>query len=397
MEEIKCCIKYIIKIIVSGILHVFWIFPVKKNKILFMNDHSYSFSDNLKYLALYLLEKDPEKYHIYFSLKDTEGINDKKIVPVRFLSVKHFYHALTSGVIITNNSGIVYLPIRKTKQLVINTWHGGGPYKVTGTDAINNIWYAKDMQYTAGKVDYILSSCKVFSEEEAKGMGFRSNQVVNCGMPRMDFFFNKQFMANTRQKVFEEFSIPSSSQLVIYAPTFRGLFESYEGVIADDVLEINYHQLVEALKNRFGGEWVFAVRLHPRLKNVSFADKDLINMSYYPDAEELLIAADVLVTDYSSVMWDFSFSQKPVFLFAPDINDYEVKRGFYLPPEQWPYPIATTNDEMIENIRMFDLDQYLKLLDQHYIDSGSYEKGTACKTVLQLIEAHMKGGVKHGK
>ena len=52
---------------------------------------------------------------------------------------------------------------------------------------------------------------------------------------------------------------------------------------------------------------------------------------------------------------------------------------------------------MIENIRMFDLDQYLKLLDQHYIDSGSYEKGTACKTVLQLIEAHMKGGVKHGK
>lgn len=391
MEKIKCCIKYVVKKIVSGLLHIFWLFPVKKNKILFMNDHSYSFSDNLKYLALYLLDKEPDKYHIYFSLKVSEGLNDKRIVPVKFLSLKHFYHALTSGVIITNNSGIVYLPIRKTKQLVINTWHGGGPYKVTGTDAINNIWYAKDMQYTAGKVDYILSSCKVFSEEEARGMGFKPEQVVNCGMPRMDFFFNKQFMADTRKKVFEEFDIPASSKLVIYAPTFRGLFESYDSVIADNVLEINYHHLVDALKNKFGGDWVFAVRLHPRLKDVHFADKDLVNMSYYPDAEELLIAADVLVTDYSSVMWDFSFSQKPVFLFAPDINDYEVKRGFYLPPEQWPYPIATTNDEMADNIQSYDSEAYLKRLDQHYIDSGSYEKGIACETVLQLIETHMKG------
>ena len=274
--------------------------------------------------------------------------------------------------------------------MVINTWHGGGPYKVTGTDAINNIWYARDMQYTASKVNYILSSCNVFSEEEARGMGFSADQVVNCGMPRMDFFFNKQFMADTRQKVFGEFGIPSASKLVIYAPTFRGLFESYESVIADNVLELNYHQLLTALKKRFGGEWVFAVRLHPRLKDVKFADKDLINMSYYPDAEELLIAADILVTDYSSVMWDFSFSQKPVLLFAPDINDYEVKRGFYLPPEQWPFPIATTNDEMADNIQSYNSDAYLKQLDQHYIEAGSYEKGIACETVKQLIDQHIR-------
>lgn len=386
MQSTKCFIKYIVKKIISGILHVFWFLPIENNKIIFMNDHSYSYSDNLKYLCIYLLNKDPEKYRIFFSLKNTDGMTDERITPVKFLSLKHFYHTLTSSVIITNNSGIVYLPIRKKKQLVINTWHGGGPYKVTGTDAINNIWYEKDMQYTAGKVNYILSSCRVFTDEEAKGMGFRPDQVINCGMPRMDFFFDHQFMAETRRKVFESYNIPASSKLVIYAPTFRGLFENYESVIADDVLEMNHHRLTEALNAKFGGEWIFAVRLHPRLKETQFKDKDLINMSEYPDAEELLIAADVLVTDYSSVMWDFSFSDKPIFLFAPDINDYEVKRGFYIPPEEWPFPIATTNEEMGDNIRDFDLKSYLKRVDEHLSAVGSFENGKACSTVKSIVD-----------
>lgn len=391
MISAKCFVKYISKIIISGLLHIFWLFPVQKNKILFMNDHSYSYSDNLKYLSIYLLDKDADKYSIYFSLKNTEGLTDKRIIPIRFLSLKHFYHSLTSEVVITNNSGIVYLPIRKQKQLVINTWHGGGPYKVTGTDAIDNYWYKKDLEYTAEKVDYILSSCSVFSEEEAKGMGFSPDQVINCGMPRMDFFFDKQFVLETRQKVFESFHIPATSKLVIYAPTFRGLFNSYESVIANDVLEIDYHCLMKSLAERFGGNWVFAVRLHPRLKDVSFKDSDLINMSEYPDAEELLLAADVLVTDYSSVMWDFSFSRKPIFIFAPDINDYEVKRGFYLPPEKWPYPIATTNEEMDSNVTNYNNIEYLRRLENHYEESGSYEKGKACETVKNLIDCYILG------
>ena len=390
MIEIKCFIKYCFKLLISGLLHIFWLFPVKKNKILLMNDHSYTFSDNLKYLAQYLINKDPEKYQIYFSLKNPDGIEDNNIIPIRFLSLKHFYHSLTSGVVITNNSGIVYLPIRKKKQLVINTWHGGGPYKATGDDAISNIWYAKDLEYNAGKVNYYLSSCKMCSETEAKGMHYKPEQILDSGMPRMDYYFDPQFMKETRKKVFESFQIPDTSKLVIYAPTFRGLFENYENVIAGDVLEIDYHRLVRALENKFGGEWVFAVRLHPRLKDVKFQDIDLINMSHYPDAEEILIAADALVTDYSSVMWDFSFSKKPIFLFAPDINDYEVKRGFFMPPEKWPYPIATSNDDMEKTIKNYDSEDYLNCLDMHYQEVGNNEKGIACETVKRLIDKHME-------
>lgn len=387
MQSAKCCIKYMCKVLISALLHLFWFLPVQKNKILFMNDHSYTFSDNLKYLLLYLLDNDKNIYNFYFSLKDLDGITNGDIKAVKFLSLKHFYHALTSGVIITNNSGISYLPIRK-KQLVINTWHGGGPYKVTGIENINNYWYKKDLKYNAKKTNVILSSCEVFSKVEAPGLGFSKEQILNCGMPRMDYFFIDEYKRHIRKKVFEYYHLSEDSRLVLYAPTFRGQFESYEGVLEDDVLEMDYRLVLSSLKERFGGDWIFALRLHPRLKNIQLSETEIINMTQYEDAEELLMASDTLITDYSSVMWDFSFSRKPIFLFATDINEYEIKRGFYIPPEQWPFPIATTNDEMKKNIIEYDYENYKRKLCEHYIDIGSYERGNSCQMVREQIKKH---------
>ena len=384
-EFLKYCLK---KTLTFG-LHIFWIFSICNNKILFINEHSYSFSDNLKYLSLYLIEKDQKKYRIYFSLKDKTDIGDLPIKSVNIFSLKHFYHALTSSVLITNAGGISYLPLRR-KQLVISTWHGGGPYKVSGVSAIHGYWYEKETEYNAKKVDYILSSCRVFTEEEAPGMYYKPDQIINCGMPRMDFFFNNDAMGLIHDKVYRSFDIPEQAKFVIYMPTFRGIFEDYQGVITDDMLEIDCQRLLSALRKRFGGEWKFAIRLHPRLRDAKFKNNSLINMSYYPDAEELLMAADVLVTDYSSVMWDFSFSKKPVFLFATDINDYQVKRGFYIPPDEWPFPLASTNDEMVENIRNFEYESYQKRVEAHHEAVGSYEIGKACQTVKSKIDEHIK-------
>lgn len=385
MEFLKYCVKKMLAIV----MHVFWIFPVQKNKILFINEHSYNFSDNLKYLSMYLVEKNPEKYDVFFSLKNCDGIEKFPIKWIKIFSIKHFYHALTSSVLITNAGGISYLPLRKKKQIAINTWHGGGPYKVTGIRAIHGRWYEKETAYNAEKVDYILSSCRIFTEEEAKGMYYNPNQIINSGLPKMDIFFLPERELEVRNKIYSEFNIPASTHVILYAPTFRGIFKDYSGVITDEILEIDYERVTEAVKAKFGGDWIFAVRLHPRLKEVMFEKSGIINMTFYPDVEELLLAADMLITDYSSVMWDYSFRDKPCFLFASDLNDYKVKRGFYIPPEHWPFPIAITNDEMLKNINDFQLERYLKKVRTHHEETGSYEKGIACKTVKQLIDKHI--------
>ncbi len=408
-------LKYYTKVIISLFLHLFWVFPIKKNHIFMMNDHSYSFSDNLKYLSLYLTEEEPEKYKIFFSLKDSEGIGNLPIVPVKWLSFKHFYHAMTCSVLITNNGGTAYLPFRK-KQLVINTWHGGGPYKVTGTKALNDYysmsnsqdkpskeivkeqkknqkliyWFEKDLQYNARKVDYILSSCKMSSDTEVKGLFFADNQCLDSGSPRIDWMFRTDKIAMTRVKVFRKYSIPKDKKLILYAPTFRGFFSDYSGVIADDLLEIDYKRAIKAVESKFGGEWLFAVRFHPRLKDIRLISDNVINMTLYPDAQELLMAADMLITDYSSIMWDVSFTDKPVFLFATDIYEYEVKRGFYLPPEDWPFPLASNNDELEDIISSFVPEIYLKKVESHHKAVGSFENGQACQMVAQIIDKHLE-------
>ena len=408
-------LKYYTKVIISLFLHLFWVFPIKKNHIFMMNDHSYSFSDNLKYLSLYLTEEEPKKYKIFFSLKDSKGIGNLPIVPVKWLSFKHFYHAMTCSVLITNNGGTAYLPVRK-KQLVINTWHGGGPYKVTGTEALNDYynmsdnqgmsskekakaqkrnqkliyWFEKDLQYNAKKTDYILSSCRMSANTEVKGLFFTDSQCLNSGSPRIDWMFRKDKTASAREKIFQKYKIPEDKKLILYAPTFRGFFSNYSGVVADDLLEIDYKRTVRAVEEKFGGEWLFAVRFHPRLKDVQLISDDVTNMTLYPDAQELLMAADMLITDYSSIMWDVSFTDKPVFLFATDIHDYKVKRGFYLPPEEWPFPMASDNDEMEHNIFDFDMEKYIRKVEAHHEAVGSFENGKACQIVKQIIDRHLE-------
>lgn len=412
-------IKYYVKVIISFFLHIFWIFPIQRDKIFMMNDHSYSFSDNLKYLALDLIEKDVNKYKFYFSLKNDDGIENLPIISVKWLSLKHFYHALTSSVLITNNGGTAYLPVRK-KQLVINTWHGGGPYKVTGTKALNDYynmskdegktpwekekeqkkkqrliyWFEKDLKYNAKKIDYVLSSCKMCTEAEAKGLFFTDEQCVDSGMPRMDWMLKCDKVKAIREKVFHKYGISTEKKLILYAPTFRGFFTDYTGVFADDILKIDYKRIVKAAEERFGGEWFFAVRFHPRLKDAKINPVDLINMTLYPDAQELLMAADILITDYSSVMWDVSFTKNPVFVFAADINDYQIKRGFYLSPEEWPFPLASTNEEMEENIKKFNFESYERKVNAHHKYVGSFENGNACQTVKDIIDNHIAKNVE---
>jgi CDP-glycerol glycerophosphotransferase len=102
--------------------------------------------------------------------------------------------------------------------------------------------------------------------------------------------------------------------------------------------------------------------------------------------QELLCAADILITDYSSSMWDFSLTFKPCFIYAPDLAKYQAEQGFYIPLEQLPFPIAETNEQLAHNIRTFDPEKYKQAVKQYHSDLGSHETGTAreqfCKILL---------------
>ena len=106
---------------------------------------------------------------------------------------------------------------------------------------------------------------------------------------------------------------------------------------------------------------------------------------------ELMLISDILVTDYSSVMFEFSFTGKAVFLYANDIEEYLNDRGFYFDYTKLPYKIATNNEELISNIKQFDNDRYKKELKDFFDEVGLKETGNASKKVVDIIEKEIKG------
>ena len=111
----------------------------------------------------------------------------------------------------------------------------------------------------------------------------------------------------------------------------------------------------------------------------------MINVSSHDDMQEVLLVADVLVTDYSSSVWDFGLLERPCFLYTPDKVEYEAVTNYCTPLEEWPYPFALTNEALGQLIKEYDKETYLERLHAHQERLGTYEKGQACSIVADLI------------
>ena len=115
-----------------------------------------------------------------------------------------------------------------------------------------------------------------------------------------------------------------------------------------------------------------------------------INASSYDDIQELLLATDVLITDYSSCIFDFCLGLKPAFVFAKDIKEYEQERGFYLDIHSMPFPIAQTEEELFYNISNLDENKYKTELEKFLNKRGSFDNGNASKNIVEIIKKRIK-------
>lgn len=379
-------INYATKVALKTALHVFWLFPVEKGKITLLNELSYTYGDSMKYIDEYIHQSDKNRYKVVFPIKrggtPSEYPEDIVVTPHSFA---YYRQLLTSEAIVTNAGGVSYLPKRKG-QTFINTWHGGGPYKKTSTDVYHSYWYRKQVRMNADNTDFILSSCRDCTESELVSMGYNAEKIVPAGLPRNDILFRDY--QDIRRKVRAFYSIPDDVKFVLFAPTFRSKGAEFANMdVAEDYVELDVDTLLAVLEEKYQCQWVCGIRLHPKLADTDMSGLNAVNCSTYPDMQELLCCADAVVSDYSSLIWDYSFTYRPVFLYAPDIERYERERGFYMPSNEWPYPIAHNNNELRDNILHFDPDAYVQRVKEHHTASGSYETGKACEKIFELLKA----------
>ncbi|GHT09979.1 hypothetical protein AGMMS4956_00600 [Bacteroidia bacterium] len=380
LNTLKNYIKIVIVCMLRIILRVFWILPIKKNRI-FFDAYNGNYTCNPKYIFEYLYRQYGSKVEYVWCLKD------KALLPNIYQNVKstknrhwsYFYYLLTSKVYVSNSGIPAFVPIKKS-QLFIDTTHGGGAYKkvgITESEKANKKYGIFTARLVAKETSYVIASCKKYTEVIANVNFVSKDNFLPIGMPRNDMFFveNKERV----QPIKKQLNLQEKTGIVLYAPTFRGSMDN-----AWQVADIDVEKLLRALTNRFGKDFMCLFRSHYFVEK-KHSSRQMMDVSTYPDMQELLLIADVLITDYSSSIWDFSFTGRPCFLYAPDLAAYKSERDFYTPIESWPFPLAETNEQLEQNILNFSQEKYAENVKRHHKELGSFEKGTATESICNLI------------
>ena len=359
-------------------LSFFSIFKINNKKIVIVSYGGKGYWDMGKYICNELIKYD---YEIYRATRE-EYIKTlpEKINYIKYNSIKCLYHLATAKIWI-NNSRFPYWIRKRKQQFYIQTWHGCLAFKKveSATEQKLSKYYVLWAKNDSKMADLFVSNSSFCTDFYRKYFWYNGD-ILECGCPRNDIIINND--KTSVEKVKKYFWISNSDKICLYAPTFR----------ANNTLnayDLKYGILIKELENKFNGSRKLLVRLHPNIsylgKQLSCADRNIINASDYPDMQELLVATDFMITDYSSCIFDYALSKKPAIIYASDIKEYIKDRDFEIKLEDAPFSIATNNIELKEMIDKLDTKEYEKKLNKFYDDMWLKETGKSCKKIVKII------------
>ena len=348
--------------IYAKIFNVLRKFPQKNNKITLLTNKNHSFEANLEYIAKELDNRNNsgKNYEYKFIPKDSLSFANIR----DFASSKYVF-------LVDNFFPLAFMNVEGMKW--VQLWHGTGLFKKFGYDLLNDE-DKKIMEMFAPKIDLVSVSSENVADIYARNFYVDKSKVKPFGVPRNDFYdeehLSEDYLSQLRESFEKDYPQLKGKKLVLYAPTFR------EDPKNNAVFN---HFDIEKFLDELGDEYALAIRLHPNYKrfcdeehNIDLDDLtnryDIINFTGFKDEQKLLLLADILIADYSSIMVDYTILKKPAILFDYDLEDYLYKeRGFYFDYEEMvPGKIVYNIDELIESIREEDfrlekMEEFLKL------------------------------------
>lgn len=356
------------------------IFPIQENKILCCSKKGKRCNDNPMYIAKELAKRNGHYEIIWLTNQMANKRLPQGMRYVKMCPLSLAYELATSRVWIDSNTKD-FGTLKRKNQLYIQTWHASYSLKKFGRDFPDRSEYIDRLiyPYNAKIIDLFISNSKKTSEIYRSAFGYRG-EILECGSPRNDIFFRDP--APYLKKVRNYFNI-HGQKIALYAPTFRNDFSM-------DAFSLDYFRLKRNLEKRFGGERVILIKLH--LHDILNADrlpwdsKQIMNATYYDDMQELLVACDILITDYSSSVFDFAVQGKICFLYATDIDKYKKEQGWYFELGDLPFPLAQDDSQLEKNILLFDENRYREEVNKLFHETGLCENGDASSKTADFIE-----------
>ncbi|EIA89735.1 CDP-glycerol glycerophosphotransferase family protein [Campylobacter coli] len=355
------------------------------NMILYESFHGKSMSCNPYAIFLYLLGQNAFKdfTHIWV-------VNDLSIVKNKFKKMKNvicvkrgsdlYLKYLASAKYLINNSTFPEYFIRKMEQLYLNTWHGI-PWKMLGKDIKGSFMEYKNVQRNFLHTTHLIAPSKHTMDVMIKSHEIEfisSSKKYLSGYPRVDISLNQT--KSEKEELRSTLGIPLDKKVILYAPTFRGSFYNSENISNEKI-----NELYNKVKDNFD-EYCLIYRGHYSVNNNNnILDKNIIIPPVYIDTNELLGIVDVLITDYSSVLFDFMSLNRPIIFFLYDYDNYKNNRGLYFDISEISQEYCVATDDIINALKNINYSKILYLYDQikdYYIIK---EKGQATRLVVDFF------------
>lgn len=394
MKQIKKCLKAMVLVFYHIMAHIL---PVNKRIIVFQSSlgRNYSGSPRAVYEKMAELGLD-RQFHCYYILNHPETYQGKLPGRIKLLKnsrIKYYCIMAAAGIWVSDTRFQNYM-IKRKQTIYIQTWHGTPLKKLAlDLDALymageqNLAEYKEAFRKNAAAWDYLISQNPFSTETFRRAFAFQG-KILPIGYPRNDVLFKKMppdKIAENKKK----HGFPPDKKIMLYAPTWRDN-AYYDSASYRFETQMDFEKMRQAFK----GEYILAAKFHYMVQEKADWNKypDFVYpVSAETDIADLYPLADLLITDYSSVMFDYSILKRPMFFYAYDLPAYrDTLRGFYFDfTLEAPGPIVTTTDELIQEIKDLTEENYKEKYGNCYLEFcrkyNPYDNGTASERVVEII------------
>lgn len=348
---------------------------VDEDIILFNSFGGKKYDDSPRAIYEYMMTQEKyKKYKIYWAFHNPDKFRIEGAEKIKSDTFQYFMIALKAKYWITNSAIERGLKFKNKNTIYINTWHGSAIKKM-GKDTPNSIF-----RFRTSKYDVMYAQSKYDIDIFSNAFELPRERFALVGLPRNDeLFYVKQSEIN---QIKRELNIPKSKKVILYAPTFREYSRDKNGCIIAPPINI------EKWKEKLSDQYIVLFRAHYEVNNVLGIQNDdfIYNMSDYENLNKLMKISDILISDYSSIMFDYSILKRPIYSYAYDYEEYLEKRGIYINiKEELPNGICMQEDELLEKIVDCDFEKE-KTKTEVFFEKYIETNGNASKYIDNIIK-----------
>ena len=357
-----------------------YIFPLR-SRVVFSGLNGKIYNDNSRFISERLLFLYPKIKQLW--IVDQPRVfktKDSRITFIKRNSLKSFYYLATSMIWVDCSSKMNRL-YKRESQVYINTWHGDrGIKKVVYDDEhfLNSIKKTKRPVFEEHACDVMIAGSKYGIKRFRQAFRYQG-AILNIGSPRNDILLNHTQV--DIDKVKNRLGISKRMKVLLYAPTFRRNYN-----FMSEKNDLDFNKMIEVLENTTGQEWVIMFRHHFANIIQQYTEDKVLDVTHYPEMNELLLITDVLISDYSSSVGDFLLLKRPVILYHNDVNDYKsIEREINIDLNQSNYSIAKNYTELISILGRISEVDWNKSCERTLNYYGAFETGKASDITARLI------------